>query len=72
MPDCRDYRDILQGESLSSNDSSSSWETDESLSQTLGSQDTFSESSQSSSNSVRDSFLTSSSEDPSQSSSDSV
>ena len=41
MTDCRDYREILLGESLDSNDSSSDWEPS---GETLGSQDTWSES----------------------------
>ena len=52
MSDCRDYREILQGESLDSSDSSSDW------SETLGSQDTWSSSE--SSDSSQDSFLVSS------------
>ena len=35
MSDCRDYREILQGESLDSSDNSSDWEE---ISETLGSQ----------------------------------
>ena len=60
MSDCRDYKEILQGESLDSSDSSSDWEeTSETLpSQTLGSGDTWSSSE--SSDSSRDSFLVSS------------
>ena len=38
MSDCRDYKEILQGESLASSDSSDSSFSD--WSQTLGSQDT--------------------------------
>ena len=53
MTDCRDYREILLGESFESNDSSSDWEPS---GETLGSQDTWSSSSQSS----EDSFLVSS------------
>ena len=41
MSDCRDYREILLGESLNSNDSSFDWEPS---GETLGSQDTWSES----------------------------
>ena len=41
MTDCRDYKEILLGESLDSNDSSSDWEPS---GETLGSQDTWSES----------------------------
>ena len=52
MTDCRDYREILQGESLDSNDSSSDWEPS---GESLGSQDTWS--SQSSEDSSQDSFL---------------
>ena len=37
MADCRDYREILLGESLESTDSSSDWEPS---GETLGSQDT--------------------------------
>ena len=60
MSDCRDYKEILLGESLDSSDSSSDWEeTSETLgSQTLGSQDTWSSSE--SSDSSQDSFLVSS------------
>ena len=54
MSDCRDYKEILQGESLDSSDSSSDW------SETLGSQDTWSSSE--SSDSSQDSFLVSSDE----------
>ena len=50
MTDCRDYKEILQGESLDSNDSSSDWEPS---GETLGSQDTWS--SQSSEDSSQDS-----------------
>ena len=57
MTDCRDYREILQDESLDSNDSSSDWEPS---GETLGSQDTWS--SQSSEDSSQDSFLDSSQE----------
>ena len=39
MSDCRDYKGILQGESLDSTDSSSDWEPS---GETLGSQDTWS------------------------------
>ena len=52
MSDCRDYREILQGESLDSSDSSSDW------SETLGSGDTWSSSE--SSDSSQDSRLVSS------------
>ena len=52
MSDCRDYKEILQGESLDSSDSSSDW------SQTLGSQDTWSSSE--SEESSQDSFIVSS------------
>ena len=52
MSDCRDYKEILQGESLDSSDSSSDW------SQTLGSQDTWSSSE--SGESSQDSFIVSS------------
>ena len=53
MADCRDYQDILPGESLDSNDSSSDWEPS---GETLGSQDTWSDdSSQDSSQSSEDS-----------------
>ena len=55
MSDCRDYKEILQGESLDSSDSSSDWEE---TSETLGSQDTWSSSE--SGDSSRDSFLISS------------
>ena len=41
MTDCRDYKEILLGESLDSNDSSSDWEPS---GKTIGSQDTWSES----------------------------
>ena len=41
MSDCRDYKEILQGESLDSSDSSSDWEPS---GETLGSQDTWSSS----------------------------
>ena len=37
MSDCRDYREILQGESLDSSDSSSDWEE---ISETLPSDET--------------------------------
>ena len=57
MSDCRDYREILQGESLDSSDSSSDWEE---ISETLGSGDTWSSSE--SSDSSQDSFLVSSDE----------
>ena len=59
MSDCRDYKEILQGESLDSSDSSSDWEeTSETLpsDETLGSGDTWSSSESS------DSFLVSSDE----------
>ena len=52
MSDCRDYRGILQGESLDSSDSSSDWEE---TSETLGSQDTGSPSE--SGDSSQDSFI---------------
>ena len=55
MSDCRDYKEILQGESLDSSDSSSDWEPS---GETLGSQDTWSSSE--SSDSSQDSFLVSS------------
>ena len=55
MSDCRDYKEILQGESLDSSDSSSDWEE---TSETLGSQDTWSSSE--SGDSSQDSFLISS------------
>ena len=58
MADCRDYQEILLGESLDSldsNDSSPDWEPS---GETLGSQDTWS--SQSSEDSSQDSFLDSS------------
>ena len=54
MSDCRDYKEILQGESLDSSDSSSDW------SETLGSQDSWS--TESSDDSSLDSFLISSDE----------
>ena len=54
MSDCRDYQEILQGESLDSSDSSSDW------SETLGSGDTWSSSE--SSDSSQDSRLVSSDE----------
>ena len=54
MSDCRDSNEILQGESLDSSDSSSDWERS---GETLGSQDTWSESTDDSS---QDSFLVSS------------
>ena len=57
MTDCRDYKEILLGESLDSNDSTPNWE---SSGETLGSQDTWS--SQSSEDSSQDSFLVSSQE----------
>ena len=57
MTDCRDYKEILQGESLDSSESSSDWEE---TSETLGSQDTWSSSE--SSDSSLDSFLISSDE----------
>ena len=53
MSDCRDYKEILQGESLDSSDSS-----DSDWSQTLGSQDTWSSSE--SGDSSQDSFIFSS------------
>ena len=56
MSDCRDYKEILQGESLDSSDSSSDLE--ETSDETLGSQDTWSSSE--SSDSSQDSFLVSS------------
>ena len=55
MSDCRDYKEILQGESLDSSDSSSDWEPS---GETLGSQDTWSSSE--SGDSSHDSFLISS------------
>ena len=55
MSNCRDYKEILQGESLDSSDSSSDWEE---TSETLGSQDTWSSSE--SGDSSQDSFLISS------------
>ena len=55
MSDCRDYKEILQGESLDSSDSSSDWEPS---GETLGSQDTWSSSE--SGDSSQDSFLISS------------
>ena len=55
MSDCRDYKEILQGESLDSSDSRSDWEE---TSETLGSQDTWSSSE--SSDSSQDSFIVSS------------
>ena len=57
MSDCRDYREILQGESLDSNDSSSDWKP---TGESLGSQDTWS--SQSSEDTSQDSSLDSSQE----------
>ena len=57
MSDCRDYREILQSESLDSNDSSSDWEPS---GETLGSQDSWSI--ESSDDSSLDSFLISSDE----------
>ena len=54
MTDCRDYREILQGESLDSTDSSSDWEPS---GETLGSQDTWSSQSSEDSSSSQDSFL---------------
>ena len=63
MSDCRDYKEILQGESLDSSDSSSDWEEiSETLpsDESLGSQDTWSSSE--SSDSSQDSFLVSSDE----------
>ena len=53
MSNCRDYKEILQGESLDSSDSSSDWEET-----SLGSQDTWSSSE--SSDSSQDSFIVSS------------
>ena len=53
MTDCRDYKEILQGEILDSSDSSSDWE---SSGETLGSQDTWSSQSSEDSSS-QDSFL---------------
>ena len=58
MSDCRDYKEILLGESLDSNDNSSDWEPS---GETLGSQDTWS--SQSSEDSSQDSFLVASQEE---------
>ena len=55
MSDCRDYKEILQGESLDSSDSGSDWEE---TSETLGSQDTWSSSE--SRDSSQDSFIVSS------------
>ena len=55
MSDFRDYKEILQGESLDSSDSSTDWEPS---GETLGSQDTWSSSE--SSDSSQDSFLVSS------------
>ena len=55
MSDCRDYKEILQGESLDSSDSSSDWEPS---GETLGSQDAWSSSE--SGDSSQDSFLISS------------
>ena len=55
MTDCRDYKEILQGESLDSTDSSSDWEPS---GESLGSQDTWSSSEDSSSS--QDSSLDSS------------
>ena len=52
MSDCRDYKEILQGEILDSSDSSSDWEE---TNQTLGSQDTWSSSE--SGDSSQDSFI---------------
>ena len=57
MSDCRDYREILQGESLDSSDSSSDWEPSGETSQ---SQDSWS--TESSDDSSLDSFLISSDE----------
>ena len=57
MSDCRDYREILQGESLDSSDSISDWEPS---GETLGSQDSWS--TESSDDSSLDSFLISSDE----------
>ena len=57
MTDCRDYKEILQGESIDSTDSNSDWEPS---GETLGSQDTWS--SQSSEDSSQDSSLDSSQE----------
>ena len=59
MTDCRNYREILQGESLDSNDSSSDWEPS---GESLGSQDTWSSQSSEDSSSSQDSFLDSSQE----------
>ena len=57
MADCQDYKEILLGESLDSNDSSPDWEpSGEPSGETLGSHDMWSSSSQSS----EDSFLVSS------------
>ena len=58
MTDCRDYKEILQGESLDSSDSSSDWEPS---GESLGSQDTWSSSEDTSSS--LDSFLVSSDDD---------
>ena len=55
MSDCRDYKEILQGESLDSSDSSSDWEPS---GETLSSQDSWS--TESSDDSSLDSFLISS------------
>ena len=55
MTDCRDYQEIILGESLDSTDSSSDWEPS---GETLGSQDT--ESTDDSNQSSKDSFLVSS------------
>ena len=57
MSNCRDYKEILQGESLDSSDSSSGWEPS---GETLGSQDSWS--TESSDDSSLDSFLISSDE----------
>ena len=58
MSDCRDYREILQGESLDSSDSSSDWSETLPSDETLGSGDTWSSSE--SSDSSQDSRLVSS------------
>ena len=57
MSDCRDYKEILQGESLASSDNSGDNNSSDS-SQTLGSQDTWSSSE--SEESSQDSFIVSS------------
>ena len=56
MSDCRDYKEILQGESLDSTDSSSDWEPS---GETLGSQDTPSSDSQNSSSNQDSSLVAS-------------